>query len=62
MFEARGWQGPPHINKVTQYKLCGYLRSVCLLNIFGHENKEFAHLVLIGLKNKKSIKILKMIP
>ena len=24
------WQGPPHINKVKQYKLCWPLRSVCL--------------------------------
>ena len=28
------WQGPPHINKVKQYKLCFPLGSVCFFSLF----------------------------
>ena len=34
------WQGPPHVNKVKQYKLCRPLRSV---GLFSRENKEFIY-------------------
>ena len=38
------WHGPPHTNKVKQYKLYCPLRSVCSFSLFSHENKkEFRH-------------------
>ena len=36
--KLRSWQGPPHINKVKQYKLCCLLSSVCLFSLFTLEN------------------------
>ena len=29
------WQGPPHVNRVKQYKLC-----FCLFSFFSHGDKE----------------------
>ena len=37
--KLESWQGPPHINKLNQYKLCCPLMLVCYFSLLSHETK-----------------------
>ena len=51
------WQGPPHMNKVKQHKLCCPLRSVCLFSLFSHENKDSLNIEFVYAEKNQPMKI-----